>query len=33
MTYIQLQIDALRQEMKKNAAENNDFKNLIKKIS
>ena len=31
MTYIQHQIDRLRQEMKKNAAESNEFKNLIKK--
>ena len=31
MTDIQHQIDALRQEMEKNAAENNELKNLIKK--
>ena len=31
MTNIQHQIDALRQEIEKNAAENNEFKNLIKK--
>ena len=31
MTYIQHQIDRLRQQMEKNAAENNEFKNLIKK--
>ena len=31
MTYIQHQIDALRQEIEKNAAENIKFKNLIKK--
>ena len=31
VTYIQYQIDALRQEIEKNAAENNEFKNLIKK--
>ena len=31
MTYIQHQIDALRHEMEKNAAENNELKNLIKK--
>ena len=31
MTYIHHQIDRLRQEMKKNAAESNEFKNLIKK--
>ena len=29
MTYIQHQIDALRQEIEKNPAENNEFKNLI----
>ena len=32
MTYIQHQVDALRQEIEKNAAENNELKNLIKKI-
>ena len=31
MTDMQHQIDALRQEMEKNAAENNELKNLIKK--
>ena len=31
MTYIQHQIDRLRQEMEKNTAENNEFKKLIKK--
>ena len=31
VTYMQHQIDALRQEIEKNAAENNEFKNLIKK--
>ena len=31
MTYIQHQIDRLRQEMEKNAAENNEFNNMIKK--
>ena len=31
MTYIQHQVDALRQEIEKNAAENNEFKNLLKK--
>ena len=31
MTYIQHQIDRLRQQMEKNAAENNEIKNLIKK--
>ena len=31
MTYIQHQVDALRQEIEKNAAENNELKNLIKK--
>ena len=31
MTYIQHQIDALREEIEKNAAENNKFKNLITK--
>ena len=31
MTYTQHQIDRLRQEMEKSAAENNEFKNLIKK--
>ena len=31
MTFIQHQVDALRQEIEKNAAENNEFKNLIKK--
>ena len=31
MTNIQHQIDALRQEIEKNAPENNEFKNLIKK--
>ena len=31
MNCIQHQMDALRQEMEKNAAENNEFKNLIKK--
>ena len=30
MTFIQHQVDALRQEIEKNAAENNEFKNLIK---
>ena len=29
MTYIQHQIDALRQEIEENAAENDEFKNLI----
>ena len=33
MTYIQHQIDGLRQEIEINAAENNEFKNLIKKIT
>ena len=33
MTYTQHQIDALRQEIEKNAAENNKFKDLIKKIT
>ena len=31
MTYIQHQIDRLRQKMEKATAENNEFKNLIKK--
>ena len=31
MTYIQHTIDALKQEIEKNAAENNEFKNLITK--
>ena len=31
MNCIQHQMDVLRQEMEKNAAENNEFKNLIKK--
>ena len=31
MACMQLQIDRLREEMEKNAAENNEFKNLIKK--
>ena len=31
MTYIQHQIDRLRQGMEKNAAENKEFKNLTKK--
>ena len=31
MTYMQHETDRLRQEMEKNAAENNEFKNLIKK--
>ena len=31
MTYIQHQIDRLRQGMEKNAAENKEFKNLNKK--
>ena len=31
MTYIQRQIDRLRQEMENNAAENKEFKNLIKR--
>ena len=32
VTYIQHQIDRLRQEMENNAAENKEFKNLINKI-
>ena len=32
VTYLQHQIDRLRQEIEKNAAENNEFKNLIKKF-
>ena len=31
MTLIQHQIDALRQEIEKNATENHEFKDLIKK--
>ena len=31
VTYLQHQIDRLRQEIEKNAAENNEVKNLIKK--
>ena len=31
MIYIQHQIDRLRQEMEKNAAENNEFKTLMRK--
>lgn len=31
MTYMQHQIDRLKQEMEKNVAENNEFKNLSQK--